>query len=397
MNGSLKAWSYIIGKPVTEFSEQVSRLLEGATRRAAIERAPIKKATPIPKATLTTIMQRIAYGYRNIWEIPLPIFRAAVAIILQFHTFTRLADLEQVRACHISKDTIGGVDVLRVIYPKRKNDQEHDGVQNLLVAEGGETCPVLLINKYYQRCGFSFMGEGVLDENYLFCRSSVVWTPTGKQTVSDGKYMLSLNTLLNDIKNICRQAGYFGPVGRKSCKMAGVSAACDAGLSDEALRDKGKWRSVEMSRMYRQMTEPYQMALSRCITMQDNPYVTNFARESGQPIYRDNGAQRDWCKNNCSRHPTAIPRIVVHSPQRRHRDITIQRPQSRPIPTAQKRFSFQPATNGQPTRPGLFHNIVINSPFTGGRQQPKFVDDEIVNAHFTRDNETFRSKFNMGN
>ncbi len=356
-------------------------------RRAAVERAPIKKATPIPRSVLTSIMQKIAFGYADLWDIPLPTFRAAVAMILQFHNFTRLADLDHIRACHISKDQIGGVEVLRVTYPKRKNDQEHDGSTNLLVAEGGDMCPVALIKKYYRRCGFHFMGEGVLDENFLFCRTSSVWLPGGKQIVSDGRFQLSPQTLLNDIKHLCRQAGYFGPVGRKSCKMAGVSAACDAGLSDEALRDKGKWRSIEMSRMYRQMTEPYQMALSRCITMQDNPQLTEFARNSGQPIYR--GAQIPSS--------TAAPHVPRHAYQDRHRDVMTQRPQDRPTSAAQRLFPYQTMINGHTNRAGLFHNIVINSPFAGGQRTAKFVDDAQLDTHFTRNTDAFRSRFQTFN
>ena len=381
--GSLKAWSYIIDQPVSEFSQRVSRLLEGAVRRAATERAPVRKATPIPKGVLTAIMRKIVYDYDSIWDIPLPFFRATVAIILQFHTFTRLADLDQVRACHISQDQIGGVEVLRVIYPKRKNDQEHEGCTNLLASEGGDLCPVVLIKKYYRRCGFQFMGEGILDENFLFCRTSTMWLPGGRQIVADGRYQLSPQTLLNDITQLCRQVGYFGPVGRKSCKMSGVSAACEAGLSDEALRDKGKWRSIEMSRMYRQMTEPYQMALSRCITMQDDPQITDFARNSGQPIYR--GAQNP--------RSTSHPQVSRRPSPSRHEDIMTQRPQDRPASAAQRLFPCQPVINGHTNRAGLFHNIVINSPFTGGQRTARFVDDGIVNTRFTRNTDAFRSWF----
>jgi hypothetical protein len=380
--GSLKAWSYIIDQPVSEFSHRVSRLLEGVVRRAATERAPVRKATPIPKVTLTKIMDKITYEYSSIWDVPLPVFRAAVAIALQFHTFTRLADLDSVRACHISQDQIDGVEVLRIIYPKRKNDKEHDGCTNLLVAEGGDTCPVALIKKYYRRCGFQFMGEGILDENFLFCRTSTVWVPGGRQVVADGRYQLSPQTLLNDITHLCRQVGYFGPVGRKSVKMSGVTAACEAGLSDEALRDKGRWRSIEMSRMYRQMTEPYQMALSRCISMQNNPRLTDFARNSGQPIYR--GAQNSRL--------TVHPQVPRRPSPSRHEDFVIQRPQDKPAPATHKRFPFQPVINGCTNRAGLFHNIVINSPFPGGQRMAKFVDDGNFEPKFTRSADFFRPR-----
>ncbi len=244
-------------------------------------------------------------------------------------------------------------------------------------------CPVALIKKYYRRCGFQFMGEGILDENFLFCRTSTVWVPGGRQIVADGRYHLSPQTLLNDITQLCRQVGYFGPVGRKSCKMSGVSAACEAGLSDEALRDKGRWRSIEMSRMYRQMTEPYQMALSRCISMQNNPRLTDFARNSGQPIYR--GAQNP--------RSTSHPQVPRRPSPSRHEDIMIQRPQDRPASAAQRIFPYQPVINGYTNRAGLFHNIVINSPFPGGQRTAKFVDDGNFDTRFTRNADFFRPRF----
>ena len=391
---------------MSEYTSRAQRIFDGVTRRAAQERRPVKKATPIPQEVIRRALLRLVREYNSVWDIPLPEFRACIALVLQFHHFVRLGDLDELRACHISKDEVGGTEVLRVTYPKRKNDQERSGAESLLFAEEGELCPVKLISLYYTRCGFHFFDGRCVDTNFVFCRTSCVVTPKGKQTVSDGRYVISVGTLLRDIQRICTGAGYGGKVGRKSGKMAGVSAACNAGLSDEALRDKGRWKSTEMSKHYRQHTLKYLRALSSCISLDDQHNGLEAARQSNQPIFRNCTLRQSFSTpppplsaRETSPVPTpvrSLPKpVFARPPPRMSPDFT------RPPPTPPcRRFRQPPPSTQQSTRitasarlfntpraygtkpaTGTLHNIQLVSPYA---RPIHYVDDVVYSPRGSR-------------
>ena len=410
----MRSWLYILEKPMTEFSNRAQRILEGVIRRASVERRPVKKATPIPQDVMRRALLRLVRGYQSIWDIPLPEFRACVALILQFHHFVRLGDLDELRACHISKDVVGGTEFLKVTYPKRKNDQERSGAESLLFAEEGELCPVKLISLYYQRCGFHFFDGRCLDTNFVFCRTNCVYTPEGKQTVSDGRFTISVGTMLRDIQRICAGAGYGGKIGRKSGKMAGVSAACNAGLSDEALRDKGRWKSTEMSKHYRQHTLAYLQALSSCISMDDNSNGLQAARRGNQPIFRNCTIKRGLSSppphlsaretSPRTSPPRNLPKPVFAQPppraspdftqppptplSRRFRQPPPPVPQSTKV-TASARLFRTPKHYGMRTATGTVQGIQLISPFS---QPAHYVDDTVYHQRgFNRDGAAIRT------
>ena len=416
--GSLRSWCYILNKSMSEYTPRAQRILEGVTRRAAAERRPVRKATPIPQEVMRRALLRLVRGYQSVWDIPLPEFRACVALILQFHHFTRLGDLDELRACHISRDVVGGTQVLKVIYPKRKNDQERLGSESLLFAEESDICPVKLISLYFTRSGFRFFDGRCVDTNFVFCRTNCVYTSTGKQTVSDGRFAISVGTLLRDIQRICSGAGYGGKIGRKSGKMAGVSAACDAGLSDEALRDKGRWRSTEMSQHYRQHTTKYLHALGSCISLDGNHNGLQAARQGNVPIFRNCVLQR----NLATPPPPLSARETspVHTPVRNLPRPVFAQPPPRPAPrpspaparspptpisrrfrqpppplpqatkiSASARLFHTPRSYGARAATGTLHNIQLVSPFN---QASHFIDDTVYHpTGFRRGGAAIRS------
>jgi hypothetical protein len=409
--GSLRSWAYVLDKPASIFTARAQRILEGLSRRSAAERRPVRKATPIPQEVLRRVLQNLVRNYQSAWVVPLPVFRACIALILQYHTWVRLGDLDEIRACHISKDMVGGTEVLRITYPKRKNDQERNGVESLLFAEGGEICPVKLIVSYYERCGFHFFDGRCLDTNFLFCRTACVFTSEGKQTVSDGRYYVSVGTLLNDIRRVCGDAGYWGNIGRKSCKMTGVSAACTAGLSDEALRDKGHWKSAEMSQHYRRHTLDYLRGLSNCISLQEGKAAPKATQGAERHIYRRCQLQPSLSSAFSPpplsarevSPPVQLPQPVFAQPpppstpdlsrppstpaSLRRRTPPPPRSQSTRI-SASARLFHTPKPYGNRTATGTLHNIQLASPF---QRQPIYVDDRISTSGFDYENSAIRS------
>ncbi len=174
------------------------RILAGVTRRAAAEQRPVRKAVPLPVHIFKQALIRMTTQYHNIWQIPIPTFRGMVAMILQFYTYCRLSDLSGVKACHLQCDRDSqGTQIIRITFPHSKNDQLNDSRDSLIVVEEGNMCPVFLLCRYYDRMGFQFFNGTDLDTNYLLCRSRTINTENGHTTVSDGKYQISLSTLLS--------------------------------------------------------------------------------------------------------------------------------------------------------------------------------------------------------
>ena len=344
MPGGIKTFIHCLGLPLTLYSPKVHRLWQGLSRRAALEKRPTAKATPIPVTVIRKVIEKLHNAYSSYWDVPIPMFRACLAIILQYHTLCRLSDMEELRACHFQKDEYKGTNIIKVTFPKAKNDQNWSGRSSVIASESGLTCPVFLIERFFDRCGYLFFDGQNLDKNYIFCRTSSVHNGRGHQTVSDGLRKLSINTLLSDIKRLCLSVGYTGPIGRKSAKMTGAAAGFAAGLSDEGLRDKGRWASVNTSAIYRTHTLDYQHALAVATNLYNATNNEASDRAAKPPIYRDCITVRPHPSGLDTPKPTTS-RVVI---QKGHR---------------QDRTRHPPTPIRVPCKPNVFHGIAITPLF----------------------------------
>ncbi len=353
--GGLKTFILCIGLPATIYTPKVHRLWQGLSRRAAVEKRPTAKATPIPVHVIQKVIEKIHNAYSSYWDVPIPMFRACLAVILQYHTLCRLSDMEDLRACHFQKDEYKGSTYIKVTFPKAKNDQNWSGRASIIASESGLTCPVYIIERFFDRCGYLFFDGQNLDSNYIFCRSSTVNIGHSHQTVSDGMRKLSINTLLSDVKRLCLSVGYSGPIGRKSVKMSGVAAGFAAGLSDEALRDKGRWASIDTSAIYRTHTLDYQHALAAATNLSNATSSAAASRVPRLHVFRDCVTARPFHPRRDASDSTAFNNVVQDFRR-------------------QDRFRQPAAPIRVPNRPHVFHNIAVSPLFSSNNKSRSYAN-----------------------
>jgi hypothetical protein len=100
----------------------------------------------------------------NIGEADVFKMRCVTKMVVEYFTFCRFADYQQLRAKNIEEV---GEDLL-ITFPSSKNDQYHNGQSTLLKKNGTDFCPVLIVKLYYKRMGFKFR-TAAGDNSYLHC------------------------------------------------------------------------------------------------------------------------------------------------------------------------------------------------------------------------------------
>jgi hypothetical protein len=140
-------------KQPSPFTPLVNRVLEGARRKAAEFREPVKKAGEVKLETLQNMVARFIMAYQdNIAEANIYRQRTITRLVVTYFTFCRLSDFRQLQARHVEDKG----DILEIVFPTQKNDQYHRGSRTVLVANGGPFCPVKIVRLYFQRLGLRF-------------------------------------------------------------------------------------------------------------------------------------------------------------------------------------------------------------------------------------------------
>ena len=95
-------------------------MLEGARRKAAEFREPVKKAGEVKLETLQNMVARFIMAYQdNIAEAHIYRQRTITRLVVTYFTFCRLSDFRQLQARHIEDKG----DILEIVFPTQKNDQ----------------------------------------------------------------------------------------------------------------------------------------------------------------------------------------------------------------------------------------------------------------------------------
>jgi hypothetical protein len=107
-------------KQTSPFTPLVNRVLEGARRKAAEFREPVKKAGEVKLETLQNMVARFIMAYKdNIAEANIYRQRTITRLVVTYFTFCRLSDFRQLQARHIEDKG----DILEIVFPTQKNDQ----------------------------------------------------------------------------------------------------------------------------------------------------------------------------------------------------------------------------------------------------------------------------------
>jgi hypothetical protein len=241
-------------KQPSPFTPLVNRALEGARRKAAEFREPVKKAGEVKLETLQNMVARFIMAYKdNIAEANIYRQRTITRLVVTYFTFCRLSDFRQLQARHIEDKG----DILEIVFPTHKNDQYHRGSRTVLVANGGPFCPVKIVRLYFQRLGLRF-GTIQGDHTYLHCRirkSGGRWFPD-KSAASASLAQEELQATLRDIG--------MDPKGitDKSFKMLGVTKAMAAGIPVKDVSIHGRWLTEDMPLRYKHNSDDYKISVA---------------------------------------------------------------------------------------------------------------------------------------
>lgn len=133
------------------------------------------------------------------------------------------------------------------------------------MADGTNTCPVNLIQRYMERCG-CILGDRN-DYNFLIPTARVINYRAGKVMVADGSRPIKDGTALSDLRKLCLSVGYDRPVSTKSPKISGVSDSFRAGLSATQVADKGRWKTEAAVHFYRRNHDGYSRQIAQSNTI----------------------------------------------------------------------------------------------------------------------------------
>ena len=237
------------------FTARADRWCEAAKRKAAQRRPATRKAGEVTLDMLKGMVSRHVTKFKgNIGEADVFKMRCVTKMVVEYFTFCRFADYQQLRAKDIEET---GEDLL-ITFPSSKNDQYHNGQSTLLKKNGTDFCPVLIVKLYYKRMGFSF-GREAGDSSYLHC---VIRRAAGRR-YGDGKQAASQATSREEIIETMTEMGYSARgVTDKSFKMLGVTQALTAGMTLEEVAQHGRWRTTEMPLRYKHNSSDYKAEIA---------------------------------------------------------------------------------------------------------------------------------------
>ena len=332
----------VVKVPESRWNLRCQRMLEALSRRAAKERAPVKKPIPLPESTISAIVDRVWMEPSSFEEVNAVEARVCFQIITQYYTLARAEDVRLLLACDLKKVVVDNTDAIRVTFRKSKNDQLFAGknlVQVFLIfifirffifmnqvylkkkwslrlslclmiptnqfyylfcfilhsnfyviqiyfmrmslllpnvifyllfyiffnlgkhrfimSEPHWRDPYKLVCWFYARMGYSFAGSNTEDRNFLMGHVRSNWVDGRQRQFADGLTPICTSTQLADLRALCKAVGYLEEVSSKSPKVAGTSASFAAGLSDEQVRDKGGWMSIQTPLFYRRQAPSY--------------------------------------------------------------------------------------------------------------------------------------------
>ena len=225
-----------IETPVTRIP-YVKLLLDGASREAAKNRGPIKKAATLDQASLREVLIFSMWptGSECSPSRCLKDWRTAVKLYTYYKTLCRFDCYMKLTPCSFTFED----SHLIISFTSAKNDQMYNGsVAVLAYTPGDLLCPFLVYKTYFKMMDFALNHT----EN-LNCRL----TQTGK---SRPITRLSYGTSLSDTKELLTRFGHLANFSEKSFKSSGVSIILDKGTPLTDVQIYGRWASERTPLVY---------------------------------------------------------------------------------------------------------------------------------------------------
>lgn len=214
----------------------VALILDGAMRKAAKERGPVKKATTLGEEDIRDFLQTNFWPRQSV-NIPNPNlkdWRTGVRLYSYYMTLCRWDCYS-----HLTRDSITFFgDHLIISFPTRKNDKLYEGSTCVLKFKPGDPlCPRLIFKTYFDIMNFK-SGEDVLN-----CRL----TRDGK--LARPRTKLSYGQSLQDSKAIMRKYG-LPEISEKSFKASGVTTLLDNKTPLTDVQIYGGWKTEQTVMFY---------------------------------------------------------------------------------------------------------------------------------------------------
>ena len=277
VKGAIHALMAALGLPASIWSLAVERVFQGTVRIAAPRRMRRPRVQQLPGYAIRRMVEWVIPVWpRNTQEldqIQLRNFRTVILLVTQFYTLCRISDARKLRARDVKLLDLDGTPAIEIFFRQQKNDQIHIGNKAYIVKEGGAACPYTLYKLYFARNSYYFRDGKTEDLNFLFPRLKMA--KITRILIPDGRYAVSENTLVTNIKAMAKKVGFSGVVSGKSAKIGGTSAAFASGLSDAEVRDKGRWRSLESAQHYRRISDSHNLKLAKAFSIQRSSITDN--------------------------------------------------------------------------------------------------------------------------
>ena len=240
------------------WSVSLLAIYAGITRRAAVEKVPARRADHLPAAALKQLINiNVTPFLADISLIPIWKIRTITWIAICFFTLGRCMDVRVLRAYQLERiRTPEGKKAIKVCFKISKNVNAGDQAHSVIVEKpNSSTCPVMLLETYYNRCGLIFGREAnATDRSYIFSRTAgqTLQHPAGRVQLASGAHPTPVSNYVQQGRELLKEAGWQHlHFTSKSPKVGGVTAAFAANISEDNVRDLGHWQSNSVVHRYR--------------------------------------------------------------------------------------------------------------------------------------------------
>ena len=212
----------LAGYPAIAESPIVRIVLDGLQRNLA---KPKVRKEPVTADMLSALVASLSES-PSLTEV-----RLVAACLLAFSAFLRYDEVAKLRCC----DVTFGPQNMTIRILSSKTDQYRQGDRVLVARTCSPTCPVAMLERYYELASLSTMSK-------LRLFRGVVVTKSGQRLRSQGS--LSYTRLRELFLNKLAELG-FDPkqFGLHSLRSGGATAAANAGIPDRLFKRHGRWRS----------------------------------------------------------------------------------------------------------------------------------------------------------
>ena len=230
-------------------SVRVSMTFAGLKRRYA---RPPKKAMKFTADTLRLVRDHLMGGD----PVSLKNFRMAAWAVASWHTMGRYEELAKVRFENV-KVLAGGS--LELFVESAKQYGKDDPRTGVVAATGREDCPVDFLLGYMDFARDKYPAGA---EKFLFPSLTPKNIPMPK-TMSYQSALRQLRAVTNELNIPVEDCKRFG---LHSCRGGAATAASNAGVSLQAIKEAGRWTSDSAPRGYIQPSEEVRGLVSRTLS-----------------------------------------------------------------------------------------------------------------------------------